>query len=280
MSEAKSDPGKAQRTAVMLCRRIGAAPDGPIGQRLVEACGQMTPSELDAVSCAAAAPVIVGEGANGNGILKRLFDQATNRETYFFRDRGQLQLLRELLAEQGAGSAPSIWSAGCATGEEAYSVAILCAGHPFLTHASILGTDLSEAALVVAEGAVYRTGAMSSCRGVTRNDERYLPPHGVADRCVAPALRARVRFRPHNVLDRAPQEAPFDAILCRNVMIYMEAAARAECLAALDAALKPGGILVIGPGDAAPPVDPGARGYRAVFRNNALVFVKEPTHAR
>lgn len=279
MSDVRLESPKAHRTALILCRRIGAASDGPVGQRLFEACFRMTSAELDNVAAAAASPVIVGEDTAG-GLLNRLFDQATNRETYFFRDRGQLRLLRDLLAERAGGGAPSIWSAGCATGEEAYSVAILCAETPSLSCASVLGTDLSEAALTVAAEGIYRTGAMSSCRGLTHKDERFLPVHGASERSVAPGVRTRVRFRQHNVLDRAPREAPFDAILCRNVMIYMEASARADCLSALDAALKPGGVLVIGPGDSAPPVDPSARGYRTVFRDNALAFVKESANAR
>lgn len=256
-----------------LCGRIGADPAGPVGLRVGERCARLAPEAREDLERA------LRDGTPGAGLLERLFDEVTNRETYFFRDRGQLQLLLALLAERGV-AAPAIWSAGCASGEEAYSVAILASEHGALAGTSVLGTDLSAAALAVAAQGVYRTGPMSACRTLTAEDERFLPPAGERARRVAAEVRARVRFHAHNILAGPPAGAPFDAVLCRNVLIYMDHDGRRRSLATLDAALKPGGVLLIGPGDSVPPIDPASLGYRALYRNNALAFVKEPADAR
>lgn len=270
---------EARRVALTVCRRIGADPAGPIGQRVAEACARLDGDGLAQVAQAAAHRPGPGIAVPAEP-LRRLFDESTNRETYFFRDRGQLLLLRELLTARGPAAAPSIWSAGCASGEEAYSVAILLSQVPALAGLSVLGADLSGAALATAAAGIYRTGPMSPCRSLTPEDERFLPLVEERRRQVTDDIRRRVRFQEHNILSGPPPGAPFDAVLCRNVMIYMERAARGDCMAVLDAALKPGGVLLIGPGDAAPTADPTARGYRPVFGNRAMAFVKEPAHVR
>jgi chemotaxis protein methyltransferase CheR len=272
-----SAPEAARLAALTVCRRIGADPAGPIGQRLVSACARLAADLLNQTVQATAA--WVGQGAPADP-LRRLFDEATNRETYFFRDRAQLLLLRDLLTERNSKERPSVWSAGCATGEEAYSVAILAAQVPALAGLSVLGSDLSGAAVAAAAEAAYRTGPMSPCRSVTAEDESFLPLIAEQRRQVMADIRARVRFLEHNILSGPPQGAPFDAVLCRNVMIYMDRTARNDCMAVLDAALKPGGVLLIGPGDAAPAADIAARGFRTVFRNRAMAFVKESADAR
>ncbi len=265
----------AADVARAICRRIGADPAGPIGRRLGDRCAQLPPDALAALGTTVAA---AGD-ADPGGLFRRLVDEATNRETYFFRDRNQLALLIELLAERGA-AAPRLWSAGCATGEEAYSVAILLSRTPALDGATVLGTDLSNAALAAAAEAVYRTGPMSACRAVAAEDEAFLPQAGERQRRVADAVRERVRFRAHNLPDGPPDGAPFDAILCRNVLVYMDHDGRRRSLAAIDAALKPGGVLLIGPGDASAPHDPASLGYRPLYRKNALAFLKDPADAR
>ncbi|MDQ2106694.1 CheR family methyltransferase, partial [Azospirillum isscasi] len=241
----------------------GVDPAGPVGRRLCEGCARLAP-------CA-------GMTEADGETLDRLIDGATNRESYFFRDRNQLRLVIALLAERGPGTAPAtLWSAGCASGEEAYSLAALASENGGLPGFAVLGTDLSPAALAVAERGVYRTGAMSSCRALTAADERHLPAEeGGTARRVSPAVRARVRFARHNILAGPPPGAPFDAVLCRNVLIYMDQEGRRRCLATLGAALKPGGVLAIGPADAAPPTDPASLGYRTVCRGNAIAFIKD-----
>lgn len=270
MTAPRPEPApEARRLALAVCRRIGANPDGPVGLRLIETCGALPPNALRKAQ------------TDRDGAIARLIDAATNRETYFFRDRRQLALLGDLLSERLRGSAvpAAIWSAGCATGEEAYSLAIVLrqahdsAGLGGNTGA-VTGTDVSQAALAIARAAVYRTGPMSPCRDIGAAEERWLPAVDDGRRRVAEGVRTAVRFAEHNILSGPPEAAPFDAVVCRNVLIYMDEAARMAALTALDAALRPGGVLLLGPGDAAPPVDPVARGYRSVCRDGACAFVK------
>lgn len=248
--------------ALDLCHRIGANPGGPVGARLIEACATLSADELRTT------------GAEREALIARLLDRATNRETYFFRDRRQLAALIGLLraAGQPPGRALSLWSAGCATGEEPYSLAILLqeAG---LT-GSVTGTDVSRAALEAARTASYRTGPMSSCRDLTAADAAFLTPADGGRRTVSPAVRASVRLVEHNILSGPPAPGLFDAVICRNVLIYMDEEARVAALTVLGSALRPGGVLLLGPGDVAPPADPQAHGFRPHFRDGASLFLK------
>lgn len=245
-----------------ICRRIGANPAGPVAARLTAACAALT---------AAAVP---DSGAARDELVARLIDGATNRETYFFRDRRQLAALAGILSGVGAGvGAPlTLWSAGCATGEEPYSLAILMleAG---LT-GMVVGTDVSRAALAQARTARYRTGPMSPCREVTEQDVAFLPPALGGERTVAATVRAMVRLAEHNILTGPPAPGLFDAVVCRNVLVHMDGPSRTAALAVLAAALRPGGALLLGPGDVAPPADPADHGLRPLFRNGAALHIK------
>lgn len=247
--------------ALDTCRLIGANPAGPVGARLIRACGAL-PSRQTAM-----------DGAERATLVARLIDGATNRETYFFRDRRQLALLGALLGDATPpGVTLALWSAGCATGEEAYSLAILL--HGLGLAGTVTGTDVSRAALATAATALYRTGPMSPCREVGPESDAVLPPVADGRRTVADPIRAAVRFAEHNILAGPPPPERFDAVVCRNVLIYMDTAAKTAALGVLAAAVKPGGLLLLGPGDAAPPVDPVALGFRALFRDGAGLFVK------
>lgn len=241
-----------------ICRRIGANPAGPVAARLTAACAAL------------AAATVPDSGAARDDLVARLIDGATNRETYFFRDRRQLAALAALLA--GSATPLTLWSAGCATGEEPYSLAILMleAG---LT-GMVVGTDVSRAALAQARNARYRTGPMSPCREVTEQDVAFLPPAPGGERTVAATVRAMVRLAEHNILTGPPAPALFDAVVCRNVLVHMDGASRTAALSVLAAALRPGGALLLGPGDVAPPADPADHGLRPLFRNGAALHIK------
>jgi len=247
--------------ALDVCRRIGANPTGPVGARLIETCNALAPEQA------------LAEGAAREALVARLIDGATNRETYFFRDRRQLALMGDLLLRSAPPDRPrALWSAGCATGEEAYSLAILLSGLGLA--GTVTGTDVSQAALAAARTALYRTGPMSPCRDLAPADEPFLPPAPDGRRGVAEAIRNAVRLAEHNILSGPPPPGRFDAVVCRNVLIYMGEDAKATALRALAGAVRPGGLLLLGPGDVAPPVDPTARGFRPVFRDGAALFVK------
>jgi chemotaxis protein methyltransferase CheR len=190
-------------------------------------------------------------------VLDRLLDEVTVQETSFLRDEGQLagidwEGLHAAGVAAGHGSI-RVWSAGCATGEEAYSLALLAceAFESRVPPVEILGTDLSSAAIARAEAGIYR---VRRARNVSEGlFDRYLEHDEAAGTVsVRPALRRLVRFARHNLVrDPAPPagEEPFDLILCRNVLIYFDPVAAEEVATRLAGALRPGGRLVLGAAD-------------------------------
>jgi chemotaxis protein methyltransferase CheR len=187
----------------------------------------------------------------GRAELRRLAELLLNHETFFFRNAAQLYALRtELLPEidrrKPAGEPIRIWSAGCATGEEAYSIAI--AAHEALGHTGrpleIYGTDLSELALAKARTGFYRGRSLQNVSPARR--ERFFLAEGDGY-VVCDLLRASVRFAQLNLLEPfQPFVQGCDAIFCQNVTIYFQPVARRELIARFFASLPAGGLLFLG----------------------------------
>jgi len=190
-------------------------------------------------------------------LVDRLIDEVTVQETTFARDRGQLDSIpwHSLLRNaQRAGSATiRAWSAGCATGEEAYTLALLAA-EAFTTAyppVDVLGTDISGAAIAAAAAGRYRERAVRELDPELRR--RYLEPQADNTYLVGKHLRELVRFRRHNLAcDPVPPpgQAAFDIITCRNVLIYFDATVVVRVLGRLDQSLRPDGRLLLGAADA------------------------------
>jgi chemotaxis protein methyltransferase CheR len=174
--------------------------------------------------------------------LDALGQLLTVGETYFFRMRGHFEALRALATQIG-DRPPIVLSAGCSTGEEAYSIAIALrtAGHP---EALVMGTDLNQRALETARAATYSEWAL---RGVLPDDrERWFLRAGARWE-VRPEIREMVQLRRGNLFDEgAIPLGPFDAIFCRNVIMYFTRDAARTAVARLTAALRPGGLLFLG----------------------------------
>lgn len=187
--------------------------------------------------------------------------QLTVKESYFFRDRPQFALLEHQILpsllrrkrQQAANSQPTlrIWSAGCATGEEAYSLAILVRRSlpdwpNWNLH--IIGTDLNPDCIHYAQQGVYNAW---SFRLVTSGElQDYLEPHQANWR-IHSSLRQQVQFHVENlVCDRLPNTAlglsEVDLIVCRNVFIYFAPAAIAQVLKGFYKTLAAGGYLLTG----------------------------------
>jgi chemotaxis protein methyltransferase CheR len=184
-------------------------------------------------------------------LLDHLVDQVAVKETFFLRHIEELQDIdwRAKAARATAAGRPlRIWSAGCSTGEEPYTLAILAAEalgdlRPAI---EVLGSDLSPSALAHAELGLY--GARSLRLVDRARRDRWFVPDGEQLR-VGARLRRLVRFTRHNlVADRYPPagEAPFDLVVCRNVLIYFDAAVAARVTAGLRDALAPGARLLLG----------------------------------
>ncbi|HLJ64818.1 MAG TPA: protein-glutamate O-methyltransferase CheR [Stellaceae bacterium] len=201
-----------------------------------------------------------------------VIEALTVHETYFLRDPLQLNFLAgrlpNLIAEAEAERRYELrlWSVGCATGEEAYSLAMLAldalvaAGKarervdgiipapPW--RIEVLGSDLSITALKRAREGLYETGPLSSCRDLPPAYHRYFEAHQDGKRRgVRADLRRIVQFEPFNLMrDEAPP-ASFDLVLCRNVLIYLSERARTHALGLLESAVRAGGYLMLGATD-------------------------------
>ncbi|MBF0471322.1 MAG: protein-glutamate O-methyltransferase CheR [Gammaproteobacteria bacterium] len=177
-------------------------------------------------------------------------------ETYLFRDEGQITLLRQellpqILEENRNQKRVRIWSAGCSSGEEIYTLAILLdqlLGRDHGWQLELLASDLDQRALAQAELGLYRQW---SFRGVAEEiRSRYFVRCGEQWQ-VSAELRRQIRFFHLNLMaDHYPLAEPFlnrvDLIICRNVLIYFEAATIDAIAAKLAATLRSGGILLTG----------------------------------
>jgi chemotaxis protein methyltransferase CheR len=210
-------------------------------------------------------------------------------ETYFFRHTAQVDLLRDDILprldtqRRAAGrSELVIWIAGCSTGEEAWTMAFLAqqvrraATYGGLVPVSILATDLSETSLATARRGTYdRRHGLDSFRAIPPWAAAYFGSGGGTDRWVVPeTLRGIVRFLRHNVLDPPPVYNA-DLVLCRNMLIYFDETANRHAQENLVSALRPGGVLVLGPADA-----PRTRSVlQAIETASATVYCKTATAA-
>jgi chemotaxis protein methyltransferase CheR len=181
--------------------------------------------------------------------IAALVEHSVIRETAFWRHPEQLEALSRLVA--GAPGPLRIWSAGCATGEEPYSVAIALLEAGRLGRGDrIVATDLSGRALAAARAGVYGPRSLRKLPG--HLVERWFGPG--ERRRLAGGARALVTFSPHNlVAGSAPEGAPFDLVLCRNVLIYFAADVQERVLATLLEHLSPGGYLCLGHAEWPPP---------------------------
>jgi chemotaxis protein methyltransferase CheR len=159
--------------------------------------------------------------------LDDLLNELTIGETYFFREPGQFEFIRRAVLPEfrHTGKLLRAWSAGCASGEEAYSLAILFAQEGLAGQTHLLATDLCRAALDRARRGVYRPWSLRGAAALLARP--YLEPVGTSFRVIE-AVRRAVVFRPLNLaLDAYPSAdtgtCAMDLILCRNVLIYLDA---------------------------------------------------------
>ncbi len=213
---------------------------------------------------AAAYLALLQGGPDSDAEWSALEDEITVGETFFFRFAEQFAaldrtVLPTLIRERAASRTLRIWSAGCSTGAEPYSVAILL--HRLLGEhlpdwsISILGTDISEAALAAARAAEYGEWALRSLpEAERRRDFVAVPgPHATRWR-LRPAFQRMVRFERQNLLgliEADPSTLPqYDLLLCRNVLIYFHPDRVQSLLRRFEASLAPDGWLLLGHAEA------------------------------
>lgn len=187
------------------------------------------------------------------GEIERAVDLLTTNETYFFREDYQLKAFRSevlpLLREQPAIAASkrlTLWSAGCSTGEEAYTMAILVAESGLFDgwDVRIFGNDISKRVIGVARKGVY---GPSSFRAMPPEYARYFMETGEGRQVIGP-IRSMCHFGHLNLLEghRAAIVGRVDAVFCRNVLIYFDATSRQKVIDTFYERLGPGGYLLLG----------------------------------
>jgi chemotaxis protein methyltransferase CheR len=182
----------------------------------------------------------------GTAELDALIDTLLVHETYFFRDPLPLEVISDDVAlAVRAGRRPRLWCAASATGEEPLTLAMMLDERGVLGDVSLLASDYSQRALDRARTSEHNLRSMRALPvGI---EGRYLTvvegrPHVRSD------LIAAVEWRRLNLMDAAAIAAlgPFDAILCRNVLIYFQDSTARRVVDSLTSALVPGGSLLVG----------------------------------
>lgn len=184
--------------------------------------------------------------------LVAMIDALTTNKTSFFREPQHFVYLRHRVVPELQETRHPIrfWSAGCASGEEPYSLAMaLWETLPGIEQRDvrILATDISTRVLAVARQAVYEKETLSDVPAPVLHKYFMLVRHDATRAYqVKDPIRAMVRFVRLNLMQPWPMRGPFDAIFCRNVMIYFDKPTQERLVQRFWALLRPGGHLFIG----------------------------------
>ncbi len=184
--------------------------------------------------------------------LSEVFEILTTKETYFFRQDYQLdafvhEVLPRIAKENGPQGRLTVWSAGCSSGEETYTLSILLSESPLLVgwKVRVLGTDLCASNIEAAERGIYRDSSFRSTPK-ERIDRYFSKVSGGYS--VNPDLRRSVHFSVRNLTDPVDVRSVgrVDVIFCRNVLIYFDDVSRHAVTDLFYERLLPGGYLFLG----------------------------------
>jgi type IV pilus assembly protein PilK len=202
----------------------------------------------------------VTEGPAAATAWARLVDYLSITETSFFRQTEAMALARDYLLERLAapdwqGPAFDIWSAGCASGEEAYSLAMVA--NEVIEHLrvkaylGVVATDINASALAIGRRALYAQRRLEQVPNVLRHKYFQAAEDGTKSQIVA-KLKQQICFVQSNLLllEQAPL-MPMDLIYCQNLLVYFRRPRIHQLLDEMVKRLKPGGLLIVGPGEAA-----------------------------
>jgi len=203
-----------------------------------------------------------------------LFNLITTRETSFFREPMLLdafgQLLDKVLSERRGGGL-NIWSAGCSTGEEPYTLAMMIHERTRgTTNARILATDISSDAIASAKRAIYGDYALRSSADHIREKYFEKASGGLTP---IPEVRRLVRFEEVNLLDsrRLAAIRGMDFIFCRNVMIYFDMAVKQKVVSCFYDSLTADGYFFVGASESLHMV---SRIFKPLAMNKTVVYMK------
>lgn len=189
---------------------------------------------------------------------RRLMVEAlTTNVTRFFREKHHFEHLREkvlpgLIEDARRGGRVRLWSAGCSSGEEPYSIGLtLLEAMPDAARFDIriLATDIDTQVLARGRAGLYPAASVAPVDRRLRETFMQERPdaHGGSNWAVGPELRSLVAFKPANLVDETwPMRGPFQTIFCRNVVIYFDIETRLRVLGKLAGLLSPGGHIYVG----------------------------------
>jgi len=186
--------------------------------------------------------------------LTALINALTTNLTYFFREPDHYDFLTEEIfkpySKMPRDTRLRLWSAGCASGEEAYTIAmVMREAIPDLERrdALILATDISTRVLDIARKGIYTIERFKDTPDALR--EKYFEPvdiNGQTHFRALPSLTQFIRFRHLNLMGEWPMKNDMDVIICRNVMIYFDRETQGLLVNRYYEQLKPGGFLIVG----------------------------------
>ena len=186
--------------------------------------------------------------------LNTMIDIVTTNETYFYREKNQLdafaeEILPELAQRNRRTKRLRIWSAGCSTGEEPYTLAILCTESGLFDRTwelDIIGTDISTRVLQTARKAVYSQSSFRTTEEAAIG--RYFSRNDDGKYSLDDSIRNMVHFGHLNLMDEKMMGLirECDMIMCRNVIIYFDKNAKAKAVNSFFRKLVPGGYLLLG----------------------------------
>jgi chemotaxis protein methyltransferase CheR len=196
--------------------------------------------------------LVMGKEPN---LSQMVVEALLNNETYFFRDRAPFDTLQRVALPEFAQRRANnkrlrIWSAGCSTGQEVYSLSMLFAEEPEKWRGwtiDILGTDVSTGCIDRARSGAYSQFEVQRGLGINQMIKWF---EECADgwRAVEP-LRKPLRFQVHNLLEPAPHPGNFDIVLCRNVLLYLSPEKKTLAFERIAGAMAPDGCLMLGAGE-------------------------------
>lgn len=208
-------------------------------------------SNVDQLVCLLAQPT---NGPDHN-LTREVVEALLNNETYFYRDKPTFDqlpdiILPELAERRSTTKRLSIWCAGCSTGQEVYSIAMMFADQAARWDGwtiDILGTDVSHKAIETARCGLYSQFEIQRGLGVAQMLRHFEETRQGWQ--IHNAARANTRFQVHSVLSAPPARQAFDVILCRNVLLYFDQSTRQNVFWRLHSALAPDGHLMLGAGE-------------------------------
>ncbi|HEX8936712.1 MAG TPA: protein-glutamate O-methyltransferase CheR [Sphingomicrobium sp.] len=188
-------------------------------------------------------------------LSQRVVEALLNNETYFFRDRAPFDMLQrhalpELAQRRQKSKRLRIWSAGCSTGQEVYSLSMLFSEEPDKWRGwsiDILGTDVSTVCVDRARSGAYSQFEVQRGLGINQMIKWFEEcPDGWR---AAETLRKPVRFQVHNLLEQPPHPGDFDIVLCRNVLLYLSPEKKTLAFERIAGAMAEDGWLMLGAGE-------------------------------